>query len=470
MPLQPPEAPWQDVSMDLIVQLPQSQTYNAVFVVVDRFSKMAHFIPTQTQVNAPDLARLFLDNIVRLHGFPRSIVSDRDPRFLSNFWKELFSLTHTTLRLSTANHPQTDGQTERTNRTLEQYLNIHARHNPSSWSRFLPLAEIAYNNLTHSATGMSPFYLVYQRHANLPLDFAYSDLESKNAAVESFLNSRQTVLDRARQALASARERMIQQCKNKTLPSPFKIHDLVLVHRAAFRKQHHLTDLNKFDDRWFGPYEITRVVNQNAYALALPSQSKQHNVINITFLRLYRTSTRFPRVHPDSLLLPPVGPEANTSDSVKINEDQKQQGDEESDDAASGAEGEFEIDGILDCRLIKHSRGRKAKQTLEQQLEISKKPEDFEFLVKWKGYPIHEATWEPYEHLKHSPEVFNDFIIAKKLPENWKMKENKRRSEKTKKMKKKISKKDKRNESNHISIEENFQNFVKIEQELVQAN
>ena len=97
MPLQIPEEPWQDISMDLIVNLPPSKTHDAIFVIVDRFSKMAHFIPTCVQATAPDLAQLFLDNIVRLHGFPRSIVSDRDTRFLSNFWHELFALTETTL-------------------------------------------------------------------------------------------------------------------------------------------------------------------------------------------------------------------------------------------------------------------------------------------------------------------------------------------------------------------------------------
>ena len=249
MPLQPPEEPWQDVSMDLIVHLPQSQTFNAIFVIVDRFSKMAHFIPTQTQINAPELAQLFLDNIVRLHRFPRSIVSDRDPRFLSHFWHELFSLTETTLRFSTANHPQTDGQTERTNRTLEQYLRIYARHNPSSWSKYLTTAEIAYNNLTHSTTGMSSFYLVYQRHANFALDFACSDLESKNAAVESLFNSRQKLLSLARDHLVKARESMIKYNTHKTLHPPFKTHDFVLVHKTAFKKNHHLPDLNKFDDR-----------------------------------------------------------------------------------------------------------------------------------------------------------------------------------------------------------------------------
>ena len=120
---------------------------------------MAHFIPTHTQISAPELAQIFLDNIVRLHGFPRSIVSDRDPRFLSHFWHKLFSLTDTTLRFSIANHPQTDGQTERTNHTLEQYLRIYARHNPASWAKYLTTAEIAYNNLTHSATRHVTFLL-----------------------------------------------------------------------------------------------------------------------------------------------------------------------------------------------------------------------------------------------------------------------------------------------------------------------
>ena len=405
MPLQPPEEPWQDISMDLIVHLPQSQSYNAIFVVVDRFSKMAHFIPTQTQINAPDLAKLFLDNIVRIHGFPRSIVSDRDSRFLSNFWRELFSLTNTTLRFSTANHPQTDGQTERTNRTLEQYLRIHARHNPSSWSRYLVTAELAYNNVTHSATGMSPFYLVFQRHANLPLDFALSDLQSKNAAVESLLNARQKVLNTARDSLIKARDQMIAQNKHKTLPPPFKLHDMVLVHKAAFRKQHHISDLNKFDDRWFGPYEIIRLVNPNAYALDLPSHLKHHNVINITFLRLYRVSAKFPRQHPDTLLLPPVGPDDETSDSKEgENKDN---------------EGEFEVENIVECRLISTTRGRHVKQTITQQLNISSNPNDYEFLVKWKGYPLHDATWELYEHLKNAPLVMNDFITAKNLPDHW---------------------------------------------------
>ena len=413
MPLQIPEAPWQDISMDLIVNLPRSQTYDSIFVVVDRFSKMAHFIPTRVQATAPDLAQLFFDNIVRLHGFPRSIVSDRDPRFLSHFWRELFALTETTLRFSTANHPQTDGQTERTNRTLEQYLKLHVRHNPARWAQYLTTAEIAYNNLTHSAIGTSPFYLVYQRHANFPLDFSFSDLDSKNAAVESLLSSRQAVLAHARDSLDSARQRMIRMSKDKVNPPPFKLDDLVLVHKGAFRRHSVLPDLNKFDDRWYGPYKIVKVVNENAYQLELPKSFRHHNVINITFLRIYRISVKFPRPHPDAFFLPPVGPDTVVSDSASP-EKSKNDNDDDGDK-------EYEAESILACRLTRQRRGRPKKQTLAQQLQISMDPHDYEFLIKWKGYPLHDATWEPYSNLTKSHDfvtVYLDDILVYSESEN----------------------------------------------------
>ena len=201
MPIEPPQEPWSDISMDLITGLTKSNNCTAILVVVDRFSKMAHFIPINTDIDAIKLAEVFVNNIVRLHGIPKSIISDRDPRFVSAFWKELFTNIDTNLRFSTANHPQTDGQTERTNRTLEQYLRLYAKHRPNQWTKYISFAEIAYNNAIHSSTGVSPFYLVYQLHMNIPFDLTIGDIHNKNAATESLMNDHRIVLQQARESL-----------------------------------------------------------------------------------------------------------------------------------------------------------------------------------------------------------------------------------------------------------------------------
>ena len=397
MPLQPPEAPWQDISLDLITQLPRSDQFDAILVIVDRFSKMAHFFPTTTTVDAPTLARIFQDGIVRLHGFPRSIVSDRDPRFLSSFWRELFELAGTTLRFSTANHPQTDGQTERTNRTLEQYLRIFARHAPSTWSSILTHAELCYNNSTHSATGFTPFFLVYNHHPNFPLDLFHGPVEGRNDAVESLFNSHQSIHDQTRDALTKAAEAMTRHSRSGP-PAPFTVGDSVLVHRTAFRTHRDLHELKKFDDRWLGPFEITKVVNANAYQLQLPPNFKKHNTINITFLHPYRQSQRFPRPHPDSVR--PAAESYATSDD---------------DD-----DGEYEVESILNHRIaLSQHRQSSLRMTVPQQLQITENPHDFEFLVKWKGYSMDENTWEPIVHLEHAKEVLRNYLISKQLPIDW---------------------------------------------------
>lgn len=121
-PLPIPNGPWQDISMDFIDGLPKSEGYTVIFVVVDRYTKYAHFMPLKHPFTASKVAKLFMDNIVRLHGIPRSIVSDRDKVFTSNFWQDVFKKCDTKLQLSTAYHPQTDGQTERINQCVEMFL------------------------------------------------------------------------------------------------------------------------------------------------------------------------------------------------------------------------------------------------------------------------------------------------------------------------------------------------------------
>ena len=166
-PLPVPEGIWQDLTMDFIEGLPKSEGYSVILVVVDRLTKYAHFMAIIHPYTVATVAQTFLDNVVKHHGFPTSIVSDRDTIFVSNFWKQLFTLYKVELKLSTAYHPQTDGQSERVNQCLEMYLRCAVHDSPSKWKSWLSLAELWYNTSFHSSLGCSPFKALYGYEPNL---------------------------------------------------------------------------------------------------------------------------------------------------------------------------------------------------------------------------------------------------------------------------------------------------------------
>ncbi|KAL4341527.1 hypothetical protein GQ457_08G028020 [Hibiscus cannabinus] len=163
--------PWTDISMDFVLGLPRTKTCrDSIFVVVDRFSKMAHFIACHKTDDDVNVGNLFFCDVVRLHGIPRSIVSDRDANFFSQFWRTLWSKLGTKLMFSTTCHPQTDGQTKVVNRVLSTLLRAVIKKNIKTWEDCLPIVEFAYNHVVHSATNMSLFEVVYGYNPTTPLD------------------------------------------------------------------------------------------------------------------------------------------------------------------------------------------------------------------------------------------------------------------------------------------------------------
>ena len=166
-PLKPPEGAWQDISMDFIEGLPTSNGYNCILVVVDRFTKYSHFLPLKHPFTAAYVAKEFMDKVVKLHSIPLSIVSDRDRIFTSSFWRELFKIFETELQMSSAYHPQTYGQTERTNQCLDMYLRCAIHDQPKKWSQWLPMAEFWFNTNHHTTLGCSPFKALYGHEPNM---------------------------------------------------------------------------------------------------------------------------------------------------------------------------------------------------------------------------------------------------------------------------------------------------------------
>ena len=210
-PLPIPNQVWEDITMDFIEGLPKSQGYDSILVVVDRLTKYSHFIPLKHPFSAPSVATIFVREIVRLHGMPRSIISDRDKIFMSLFWRELFTLQGSELRRSSAYHPQTDGQSEIVNKGLETYLRCFSMDKPSRWWTWLPWAEYSYNTSFHTSAGMSPFKALYGRDP--PLLVPYELGSAANMEVDKQLRQRDAILSELKAHLLRAQQKNEASCR-----------------------------------------------------------------------------------------------------------------------------------------------------------------------------------------------------------------------------------------------------------------
>lgn len=296
---------WEDITMDFIEGLPPSNGKNTIFVVVDRLSKSAHFLTLSHPYTAKMVAEKFIDGVVKLHGLPRSIVSDRDPVFISHFWQEFFKLSGTQLNMSSAYHPQTDGQSEVVNRCLEQYLRCFTAHQPRRWSYFLPWAEFWYNTTHHTSIGMSPFQALYGRLP--PTIPRYNTGDSHVHEVDRNLASRDELLAQLKDNLQSANNRMKQLADSKRRDVEYVLGDWVYIKLQPYRQQSvYKRAYQKLASRFYGPYRVLERIGPVAYRLQLPEGSRVHPVFHVSLIKKHVGED--PAVKYD---LPSIGNEGN---------------------------------------------------------------------------------------------------------------------------------------------------------------
>ena len=329
-------------------------------VVVDSVTKRGHFVDTVTTISAAGAARLYLKHVWRHHGLPGKMLSDRGPQFIAEFTKELYRLLGIKLAATTAYHPQGDGQTERVNQELEQYLRIFVNQRQDDWDELLPLAEFQYNNHVHSATRQVPFLLDTGRIPRM--GFEPGQLPSHLETVNEFTGRMKEALEEARSALAQSKEDMARYYDQKRTRAPdYKPGDKVYLDASDIRTTR---PSQKLSHRRLGPFSIMEKVGNGAYRLKLPPSMKRlhpvFNVVKLTPAVPDPISGRHPK--------PPPPPEI-----------------------VEGEE-EWTVEEILDSKMI----NRKLR-----------------YLVKWEGYGVEHNSWEPWDNV-HAPELISDFY--KKYP------------------------------------------------------
>ncbi|CAI7834527.1 unnamed protein product, partial [Closterium sp. NIES-53] len=361
-PLPDPEQPWQVVSLDFITGLPPTKAgYDTILVVIDKFSKMGHFIPTHTTARTEETAQLFFHYVISQHGIPTTLISDRDPKFTSKFWKELMSLMGTKLAMSSAYHPQTDGQIERLNQIVEQLLRAACKDDISKWDAHLPVLEFAYNNATHAATGQTPFFLCYGRN---PLTPQKPTVPATVQPAHDFITTMHHLWERTHKRLLTIQQQQKKLADRSRNDHSIKIGDQVLLDTRNLESSHLPSKLRP---RFCGPFLVEAQVTPVTFRLRLPTTWRIHNGFHVQLLKPYRD----PNTVFKGRQLPPPLP-------VIVNGDL-----------------EYEVEAILAHR-------RRRNGTLE-------------LLIRWKGYDPSEDRWVPEHDMDNARRPPQDYLVKQVL-------------------------------------------------------
>ncbi|XP_076940234.1 uncharacterized protein LOC143609341 [Bidens hawaiensis] len=276
---------WEQITMDFVTHLPKtSRGHNAIWVIVDRLTKSAHFIPIRNNYTTEKLAQIYIDEIVSRHGVPLSIISDRDSHFTSHFWQAVQEALGTRIDLSTAYHPQTDGQSERTIQTLEDLLRACVLDFKGNWDQHLPLIEFSYNNSYHSSIQAAPYEALYGRKCRSPL--CWTEVGDTQISRSDLIQETTDKIHQVKQKLKAARDRQKSYADVRRKPLSFEIGDKVFLKVSPWKGVIRFGKTGKLAPRYIGPFEIVAKIGPVAYRLKLPLElSTIHDVFHVSNLK-----------------------------------------------------------------------------------------------------------------------------------------------------------------------------------------
>ncbi|KAJ1599477.1 hypothetical protein NDA14_002828 [Ustilago hordei] len=348
--------PWGSISLDFIEGLPPSRNYDSILVIVDRLTKFAILAPTHKTVTAKQTAVLLYRHMVRLFGYPDHMVLDRGRQFISGAWKAFAEQMGVKHSLSTAYHPQTDGQTERVNQVIEQYLRMYCNYEQNDWANLLDTAAFVYNNTVHNSIGVSPFFACYgwnpKAHPDIPQRLGVND----PGRFEYLMDGKERC-KYLQEQIREAQRRSVNQYNRKHKDIEFKVGDMVYINRRNWKTRR---PTPKLDTRFAGPYPVQERVGRRAYRITLPANLRVHDVFHVSMLEPARTSSL------------PQRAEQPTIPSLP---------DEDLD---------FEVEALIDKRSHNGTT---------------------EYKVLWRGYSEEAASWEPVENL-NCPDLIQEYEVS----------------------------------------------------------